>query len=376
MSSQPITIPVSRPFFWGKESQYVVEAIEEGWISSKGRFLTELERRFAEWAGVRHAIATTSGTTALHLALVAAGVQAGDEVIVPDFCMVAPIFALRYCGAIPVLVDADATWNIDVDQVDAQVTDRTRAILAVHTYGHPARMSALRALADRRGLLLIEDAAEAIGSAENGVRAGTIGDVACFSLYANKIITSGEGGILVTGDDAIAERARWHRDMCFGREPERRFVHEAIGFNYRMTNVQAAIAVAQLEHVDEAIAAKIAVAERYSDLLRDVRGLTLPPHESWATHSYWVYGVLVDPAELGADGARVRSELAAQGIETRRFFEPAHRQPFLHCARQDAEFPVSSALADRGFYLPSFIGMCEDDQARVAKALLATRGRP
>ena len=361
-------IPVSRPFMWGNETEYVKTAIQTGWISSRGAFLNSFENLFAETIGVKHAVAVSNGTAALHLALSVLGVSQGDEVIVPDFCMISPVLAILYCGAIPVSVDVDETWNIDPSLIEEKITDRTRAILVVHNYGHPAAMEEIAAIARRRGIHLVEDGAEALGATVNGRQVGTFGDLACFSFYANKVITTGEGGMVVMNDDALYAKACWKRDLCFGPDDELRFVHQEMGYNFRMTNLQAAIGVAQLEHFDEAVSQKIEIARQYTAWLEDIRGLTLPPEASWAKNVYWVYGVVVEPG-FGISRAALQQHLREMKIETRRFFSQVHRQPILSHLQMRAGCPRSAHLADNGFYLPSYIGMTTDVVERIAQAV-------
>jgi perosamine synthetase len=357
---------------WGKEAEYVNEAIREGWISSRGRMVDAFERGFAEALGMEHAVAVCNGTAAVHLALAALGIKAGDEVIVPDFCMIAPVLAILHCGATPVAVDVDETWNMAPALIEERITGHTRAILVVHNYGHPARMDEIEELARRHSLYLVEDTAEALGATVNGQRAGTFGDVASFSFYANKVITTGEGGMVVTRRAELFERLRWKRDLCFGKDEETRYTHAEIGFNYRLTNMQAAVGVAQLEHLDEAIASKIAVARRYNEALRGLPGLTLPPEAAWAKNVYWVYGVLVEP-EFGIARALLQERLLAQGIETRRFFTPLHRQPIVPLKGGASDYPQSARLAEQGLYLPSSVGMQAAVVERVAETLHTLR---
>lgn len=361
-------IPVSQPFLWGNELLYASQAIQEGWISSRGRFVDAFERGFAEALEMRFAVAVCNGTAALHLALTTLDLKPGDEVIVPDFCMISPVLAILYCGATPVPVDVDQTWNINPKLIEEKISARTRAILVVHNYGHPAEMNAISEMARRLNLYLVEDVAESLGATVNGRKAGTFGDLACFSFYANKVITTGEGGMVVTQDPALYEKARWKRDLCFGPTEETRFTHQEIGYNFRLTNMQAAVGVAQLEHMNEAIAAKIAVAEKYDLALKDIEGLTLPPQAEWAKNVYWVYGVAVEP-EFGVSRQLLQKYLRDAHIETRRFFTPIHQQPIVASNVAAADFPVSSYLSERGIYLPSYIGMSSAAIQRVANAI-------
>ena len=361
-------IPFCIPHLWGNELEYLRQALAAGELSSSGRFVARLEEAFAAFCRAPHAIACMNGTVACQLAWAAAGIGAGDEVICPAFTMMSPIFALLHLGARPRFVDADATWQLDPALVEAAITERTRAILAVHIYGHPCDMDALRRIADRRGLLLLEDAAEAHGGEVRGRRTGALGDVSAFSFYANKIVTTGEGGIVVTSDPEIAARARSLRNLAFGDTAETRFIHKGVGFQFRMSNLQAAVGVAQLEHIDEAIAQKIWIADRYGERLAAVRGLVLPPRSDWARNVFWVYGVLVTE-EFGVTRVELARVLAEQGIETRTFFYPAHRQ-VMFADQPHPPMPWSDRLWEQGLYLPSYIGMTEDTIERVVNAIV------
>jgi perosamine synthetase len=365
-------VPVSRPHMWGDEKRRLCEAIDGGWISSRGPFLDEFEERFAERIGTRYAVAASSGTAAIHLALSVLNLKDGDEVIVPDFTMISPVLAVLACGAIPVPVDADETWNMDVESVERAVTERTRAIVVVHTYGHPARIDRIMRIAGRNGIRVIEDAAEALGAHVAGRPVGSFGDLAIFSFYANKVLTTGEGGMVVTNDPDLCERVKAKRNLCFGGDEETRFVHEEIGFNYRMTNLQAAVGLAQLQHLDEAVEAKIGIAREYSARLQDVPGITIPPNSNWGPNVYWVYGVLIEDA-FGPDRKTVQAELKRNGIETRRFFHPLHRQPIIPTVGIREEFPMSTRISKRGMYLPSYIGMDSATIERVADCLTGLR---
>ena len=361
-------IPVSRPHLWGSEAKYVNEALSAGWISSRGKFVDAFERTFAELLPIRHGVAVCNGTAAVQLALTVLDIAPGDEVIIPDFCMIAPVLAILQRGAIPVPVDVDATWNMDPAAVEARISKRTRAILVVHNYGHPAEMNQLTELANRYNLLLVEDAAEALGASVRGRMAGTFGVLSTFSFYANKVITTGEGGMVVTDDSALCERTRWMRDLCFGHDEETRYTHQEIGYNFRLTNLQAAIGVAQLEHFAEAVAAKIAIGEEYNHLLQGIEGLTLPPQAAWAQNSYWVYGIVVE-RDFGVTRAELQQKLRERKIETRRFFTPVHQQPIIKQAAESSAYAHSCHLAEHGLYLPSYIGMTSDVIARVAETI-------
>ena len=280
-------IPVCEPLLGAKEQEYVAEAIRSSWISSTGGFIDRFEDSFASFCGCSHGITTTNGTTALHVALAACDIGPGDEVILPSFTMVSTALAVVYTGATPVLVDSEAdTFNIDPARIEEKVTSRTKAILPVHMYGHPCEMDSILAIAKDRGLYVIEDAAEAHGAEINGRRIGGVGHVGCFSFYANKIVTTGEGGMVVTNDDQIADRVRRLKNLS--HSPERRFLHTEVGFNYRMTNVQAAIGVAQMERIDELIEMRRNNAALYNAHLANVPGIQGPVERPDAKNVYWI----------------------------------------------------------------------------------------
>jgi perosamine synthetase len=360
-------IPVARPYIWGNELSYVQRAIQSGWISSRGEFVEKFEQQFAALLGRRFGVSVCNGTAAVHLALVSLGITRGDEVIVPNFCMISPILAVLYCQATPVPVDVDETWNLNPSLIAAKVTRNTKAILVVHNYGHPTDMVAVSKIASDYGLTIIEDAAEALGAQAFGQYAGSLGRVACFSLYGNKLITTGEGGMLLTDDPELCAIARWKRDICFGRDDETRFVHQEIGFNYRLTNVQAAIGLAQLEHFSDALAAKRGIAQAYNARLRGLQGLTLPPEAAWAINSFWIYGLVIQDS-FGTDRRTLQFSLRTEGIHTRRFFSPVHVQPICPVQRTD-DFPRSLELWERGFYLPSYIGLGECEISRITDVI-------
>ena len=360
-------IPVANTFLIGSEKKYVDDCLETGWISSAGKYIELFEAAFAEFCGVRHAVACCNGTVALHLALVALGVEAGDEVIVPTLTFVATPNAVSYCGARPIFVDSEAeTWNLDPRQVEAAITERTKGIIAVHLYGHPAKMRELREIADRHGIFLLEDAAEAHGAQCNGEIVGSIGDIAAFSFYANKIITTGEGGMVVTDDDALAEPARLYSGQ--GMDANRRYWHPVIGFNYRMMNLPAAIGLAQLEKIDEQLALRVRIAELYRERLRDFPGVILQVEQSWARHAYWMFSIVLD-REIWQPRDAVMSILAEKSIETRPIFYPAHSMPPYIEAVGDEKFPVAEKLSADGISLPTWAGLTEIQIDEICDAL-------
>jgi perosamine synthetase len=341
-------IPVYEPWLGAREEALVLEAVQSGWISSLGKFIGQFEEEFAAYCGCKYGISTSNGTTALHLALHALGVGAGDEVIVPTLTFIASANSVAYTGARPVFVDVDpVTWTIDPQDVAARITPRTRAIMPVHLYGQMAPMPELRDLAGRHGLWLVEDAAEAHGAAIGSVRAGAWGTIGSFSFYGNKIITTGEGGMLTTDDAALAARCRQLRDH--GMPPERRYWHDEIGFNYRMTNMQAAVGVAQMERIDEFVARKRAIAARYAARLADVPGVTLAAERPGTTSVYWMIALLVEPP-FPLDRDQLIVALRAAGIDSRPFFYPLDTLPPYMAATPR---PVAQSLSRRGLNLPS-----------------------
>jgi len=355
-------IPVAEPVLAGNERAYVLDCLESGWISGSGKYVDALEERFAEFCGAAHAVAVVNGTAALHVALLALGVGPGDEVIVPDLTYIASANAVTYCGARPVFCDVDpTTWTLSVEDAAAKITTRTRGIMPVHLYGHPADMDAVLALAKARGLFVLEDAAEAHGAEYKGRRVGAIGDAATFSFYGNKIMTTGEGGIVTTNDAALAGRMRLLRGQ--GMDPERRYWFPIVGYNYRLTNIQAAIGLAQFERIDWLVGRRREVADSYAEALRDLP-LTLPAEESWAKNVYWLYSVLVGE---GQDRDLLMQGLSEEGVETRPFFHPLHLMPPYLAGGQT--FPVTTSLAARGISLPSSASLSGEDIARVADTL-------
>jgi perosamine synthetase len=361
-------IPVCKPTLGGNELKYVQQAIETNWISSAGRFIRDFEARFAEICGVQYGIACANGTVAMHLAMATLGLEPGDEVIIPTFTMIATANAVTYCGARPVLVDMEPNyWQMDIDQVEAKITPRTKAIVPVHIYGHPTDMAPLMALAEKHGLLVIEDAAEAHGAEYQGRRTGGLGHAAGFSFYGNKIITTGEGGMVTTNDRKLAQLAWNLRDHAFSHE--RHFWHKFVGFNYRMTNLQAAVGLAQVEQLDGFVAARRRNAVEYNRRLQDIPGIRTPAEAPWAKNVYWMYGILVDEQEYGMSRDALRKVLADHGIETRTFFIPMHCQPVYWKQYQGERYPVAEDLCKRGFYLPSASSLALDEIEYVAEVI-------
>lgn len=358
-------IPVNTPLLDGNEKKYLIECVETGWISSEGPFVQMFEQGIAHRVGRRHGIAVCNGSVALDVAVAALGIGPGDEVILPTFTIISCAAAIVRAGAKPVVVDADpVTWNMDVEQVAARITPRTRAIMVVHIYGLTVDLDPILALAEKHGLKIIEDAAEVLGQTYKGRACGSFGDISTFSFYPNKHVTTGEGGMVLTDDAALAERCRSLRNLCFQKK---RFVHEELGWNFRMSNIQAALGVAQLERLDESVERKRKMGRRYTDLLRGIPGLQLPlPASDYSENIYWVYGVVLnDEVPFAAEEAMKR--LAAHGVATRPFFWPMHEQPVFRKMGLFGEehFPIAERLARRGFYLPSGVGL-RDEELKVA----------
>jgi perosamine synthetase len=368
-------IPVCEPLLAGNELKYVTEAVSKGWISSSGGFVKEFEQKFAAYLGVKHAVTVTNGTAALHLALVAAGIGPGDEVIVPTFTMIASAAAVCYAGAKPVFVDCERdTFNLDVSRIAEKISERTRAIMPVHIYGLSCDMSPLLELARRHGLVVVEDAAEAIGSRYEGKPCGALGTLGCFSFFANKAITTGEGGMVVTDDDELAQKLRYYKNLCFPLTGPRRYVHEHVGFNYRMPNTVAAIGLAQLERVDDYVSMRRENAQRYNDRLRGERGISVPVERPYAYNSFWMYAILIED-DFGLSRDEVMKGLEARGIDTRSFFVPMHQQTGLvaYGADVSGSYPHSEYVSPRGLYLPSSSGLSEEQIERVCRELLRLR---
>jgi perosamine synthetase len=359
-------IPIASPDLSGNEADYVNECVTSTWVSSVGHFITDFETAFSAIAGTKHTVATNNGTTALHLALVALGIGPGDEVIVPTMTYIASANAVVYCGATPVFVDSEVdTLNLDPADVERRITPRTKAIIAVHLYGHPADMTALRRIADAHGLLLVEDAAEAHGSRVGGRPVGSLGHVGVFSFFGNKIITTGEGGAVTTDDDELAAHLRLLRGQ--GMDPHKRYWFPEIGFNYRMTNVAAAIGVAQVERFAEFIERRREIGKLYTSLLQDVDGIVLPVERPDASRVEWLYTVRVAGFTTDQRNELVDA-LKADGVETRPVFYPLHLMPPYQVDGGET-FPVAEMLGREGISLPTHVGLSDDDVRQVVDAL-------
>lgn len=356
-------IPVCEPMLAGNELKYVTDAIATGWISSAGKYVTEFEKQFAAYSDCKYGVAVCNGTVALHLALVALGIGKGDEVIVPTFTMIASAFAVCYTGAKPVFVDADPnTWNIDVTKIEEKITPRTKAIMPVHIFGQMCDMDAIQALADKYNLLIIEDAAEAHGATWCGRKAGSCSHVGCFSFFANKNITTGEGGMVVTNDEAIYEQLKYYKNVCFPMNGVRNYLHNDIGFNYRMSNVVAAIGLAQTEKADEYKVMRMHNNELYRRYLADVPGIrfqTILPQVECVS---WMNTIVLDPALYGHTKDELIAYLRENNIDSRLLFNGMHRQKSLldFGCDNSGEYPVCDMLTENGFYLPSASSLTEN----------------
>ena len=360
-------IPVNTPLLNGNEKKYLNECIDTGWISSEGPFIKRFEEEMASYVGRKFGVAVSNGSAALDIAVRALGIKEGDEVIMPTFTIISPAQSVVYAGGKPVLVDADAqTWCMDVKQIEAKITPKTRAIIVVHIYGFPTDMDLVIALANKYKLHIIEDAAEMHGQTYKGRQCGSFGHISIFSFYPNKHITTGEGGMIMTDDETLAEKCKYYRNLCF--KPERRFVHEELGWNYRMTNLQAAVGVAQLEKIDTHILRKREIGALYNLYLQNVSGIELMPvNTSFAENIYWVYAVV----SKNKTAIQLMKLLGEKGIGTRPFFYPMHLQPVFQKKGWfiSEHYPVAERIAEYGFYLPSGLGITDEEIMEVSDAL-------
>jgi len=362
-------IPVNQPILSGNEKKYLLKCIETGWISSEGPYVSQFESKFSQRVGRKYGVAVSSGSAALEIAIAALDLGKNDEVIMPDFTIISCASSIVRAGAEPVLIDADKdTWNMDVSLIEKKITSKTKAIMVVHIYGLPVDMDHVLRLAKKYSLKVIEDAAEAHGLEYKGRPCGSFGDLSIFSFYPNKLVTTGEGGMVVTNNKDLAERCRSFRNLCF--QKKRRFVHHALGWNFRMTNIQAALGLAQLERLEEFIDIKKKIGKRYTELLRDVKGIQLPlARTEYAENIYWVYGIILKDKRFATQ--KIREKLAKVGIETRPFFWPMHLQPVFKKMGlfKNEDFPIAENLAKHGFYLPSGLGLTDEQIRKISSAL-------
>jgi len=367
-------IPVNEPLLDGNEKKYLLECIDTGWISSEGPFIKEFEQKFAARIGRKHGIAVSNGTAAIDASIEALDIGSGDEVIMPAFTIISCVNQIVRNGAKPVFVDSDPiTWNMDVSQIEAKITPQTKAIMIVHIFGLPVDVDPVLDIAKRHGLKVIEDAAEMHGQTYKGKPCGSFGDISVFSFYPNKHITTGEGGMILTDDDELAETCRSLRNLCF--QPHKRFVHERLGWNLRMTNMQAALGLAQLERLDAFVERKRLMGAKYTELLKDVEGMQLPlARTAYAENIYWVYGMVLD-GSLNMNAEEAMKKLAEKGVGSRPFFCPMHKQPVLQKMGvvDHQTLMVSENLYDMGFYVPSGLAIKDESiehVARVVKSVL------
>jgi len=371
-------IPVNEPLLNGNEKKYLSECIDSGWISSEGPFVKQFEREMAGCVGRRHGVAVSNGSAALEVSIAALDIGKNDEVILPTFTIISCAAAIVRAGAKPVLVDCDPkTWNMDVeklkirleDEIDRKGNKKIKAIMVVHIYGLPVDMNPVLELAEKYGLKIIEDAAEMHGQTYHGSACGSFGDISTFSFYPNKHVTTGEGGMVLTNDGTLAERCRSLRNLCF--RPARRFFHEELGWNFRMTNLQAAIGIAQLEQLDVFVAKKRKMGQKYTELLSDVKSIDLPVQRTdYAENIYWVYGIVLKD-EFPFDAEEAMKQLREKGIGARPFFWPMHEQPiFMKMGLFEGEsYPVAERIARQGFYIPSGLALTEDQINKVSRVL-------
>lgn len=356
-------IPVCEPFLNGNEEKYVMDAVRTAWISSSGSYVTQFEQSFAKYCGVNYGIAVTNGTVAIHLALKALGVGPGDEVIIPSFTMIATAFAVCYCGAMPVFVDADPeTWCIDTSKIEEKITEHTKAIIPVHIFGNMCDMNTIETIAEKYHLFIVEDAAEAHGAEYCGKKAGSFSDIACFSFFANKNLTTGEGGMCVTNNEKYNERCRYFKNMCFSLNGSRNYLHDDIGFNYRMSNIHAAIGLAQTEKADEYRKLRIDHHNLYRKYLKDCTGVIFQKDTDNSLNVNWMNAILIDYEKYGHTRNELIAYLKEHQIETRLLFQSMARQESLQSYGCDCGgcYPVTDRLSETGFYLPSGSGLSCD----------------
>ncbi len=363
-------IPVNETLLNGNEKKYLCECIDTGWISSEGPFVKEFEQKMSAGVNRKYGIAVSNGTAALEVAIQALGVKEGDEVIMPAFTIISCAMAVTKVGAVPVLVDSDLqTWNMNTEEIEAKITPRTKAIMIVHIYGLPVEVDRVLALAEKYNLKVIEDAAEMHGQTYNGRPCGSFGDISTFSFYPNKHITTGEGGMVMTDDEELAERCRMIRNLCFRKDV--RYVHDEISDNYRFTNLQAAVGLAQLERLDEFVGKKRRMGSYYTEKLREIDGLILPLEKTdYADNIYWVYGIVLDK-NINVDNKVMQKLLAEEGISSRTFFWCMHEQPVYQKQGLFANetYPNAEYLARKGFYIPSGLALTEEQMEQVVKGV-------
>ena len=363
-------IPVNEPLLNGNEKKYLCECIDTGWISSEGPFVKKFEENMAQTVGRKYGIAVSNGTAALEVACQALGISAGDEVIMPTFTIISCAMAITKLGGVPVLVDSDPyTWNMDVSQIESKITNKTKAIMVVHIYGLPVDMDPVLEIANRYGLKIIEDAAEMHGQTYKGKPCGSFGDISTFSFYPNKHITTGEGGMVLVDDEELAERCRMIRNLCFRKDV--RYVHDEISDNYRFTNLQAAVGLAQLERLDEFVQIKRKMGKYYTESLKDIKCIDLPVEQTeYADNIYWVFGIVLGD-EIPYDNREFQKKLAENGVGSRTFFYPIHKQPVYQNMGFfiNESYPVAEILSERGLYIPSGMSLTKKQICKVVSTV-------
>jgi perosamine synthetase len=363
-------IPVSEVLIGDNVLPLVRECLDTGWISSDGRFVQEFERKWSSYCGAKFGVAVSSGTAALQISVASLNLERGSEIIIPSWTIISCAIAILEAGCVPVLVDCDhETWCMNLDEVESKVTPKTRAVMPVHMFGHPVDMRRLATLAKKRDLFIIEDAAEAHGAEVAGCRVGGLGDMGCFSFYANKIVTTGEGGMVITNNHELADRLRSLRNLCF--RSDRRFFHTEIGHNYRLTNLQAAVGVAQIERVDAHIEKKRWIAGCYRERLKSLSQIALPVEREWAKNVYWMFGLVLRD-DIPFDAPEFARRLRERGIDTRPFFLGMHEQPVFRSMGlfERETYPIFETLARRGLYIPSGLTLTELQIDRVSEAII------
>lgn len=355
---------MSEPYLGEDELKNVTEAIKSGWISSSGHFIGDFEKSFSSYIGSKHGVTTSNGTTAIHLALLALGIGKGDKVLVPSLTSIACANTIAYTGAAPVFLDSNKEyWCVDPNEIRKKIDKQTKAIMVVHIYGHPCDMDAIMEIANSKGIPVIEDCAEAHGAEYKGKKVGTFGKIACFSYYGNKIITTGEGGMCLTNDSELAENMRILKNQGTKPEYKNKYYYDLIGFNYRMTNIQAAIGLAQMKKIDYLVERKREIAKTYNKLFKQTKEIVTAPEMSWAKNVYWYYSILVPKAKRD----KITAVLNKDGIETRPFFYPIHMLPMFKSA---STLPIAEDLGFRGLNLPSGPELTNDDIKEVSEAII------
>ena len=365
-------IPVNEPVLNGNEKKYLNECIDTGWISSEGPFITRFEQDMSNYVERKYAVAVTNGTAALEMAIVALDIKMGDEVIMPSFTIISCAQAVVKAGAIPVLIDSEYdSFNMCVDEIEAKITEKTKAIMIVHIYGLPVDIDPILELAKKYYLKVIEDAAEMHGQTYNNKKCGSFGDISIFSFYPNKHITTGEGGMILTDDENLYNRCKSLRNLGFSFDSSKRFIHEELGWNLRMTNLQAALGVAQLERIDEFVEKKRWIGNLYQELLKDIDGINLPiKSNQFSENNYWVFAITLKDDHLKT-AQQVMKELGARGVGTRPFFYPMHQQPVFKKMNlfENDRYPNAEKLYEKGFYIPSGLALTEQQILEVSNVL-------